>query len=143
MKKISVVFVMILLLVAALIGCKTTEVNVVKQSTVSEQVYTYIDIDPLVIGSTWEKIITVPYDQYTIEIYYCNPDKDAPIQFATVFVNVLGKVPAYSYMLNGRINVCRFDTTINSYKSAGDDLTDAHRAQWKADYQEYFGLSEV
>ena len=33
-------------------GCATTEMNVVKQTTVDENAYSYVDIDPLVIGQS-------------------------------------------------------------------------------------------
>ena len=141
MKKLSVIVVMTLLLVAALIGCKTAE-NVVKQSTVDKNTYSYVDIDPVVIGRTWDEVARVPYDRFTVEMYFCNPDKNAPIQFATVFVTPAG-VSAYSFMINGIINVCQFNAQINAYVSVWNDLTDMHRAQWQADYQEYFEIGGV
>ena len=131
----------ICLAVIFLISCKTAE-NVVKQSTVDKNTYSYVDIDPMVIGQTWNEVTRVPYDRFTVEMYFCNPDKNALIQFATVFVTPAG-VSAYSFMINGIINVCQFNAQINAYVSVWNDLTDTHKAQWQADYQEYFKIGGV
>ena len=139
MKKLSVILVMILLLVAALIGCKTTAVNVVKQAEIDGNTYSFIDIDPVVISRVWDKIMTVPLSQFVVEICFRNPDKNAPIQYATLIVTP-GGIAFYSYMINDTIYVCEFDTAINSYVSIWDDMTDKNKAAWYAVYSEYFGL---
>ena len=137
MKKNSVFLVMILLLVAAWVGCKTTE-NVVKQST-NEAAYSYVHIDPLAVGETWEHIITIPLNQMMAEMYFRNPDEDAAIKLATLVVSP-GGVGGYSYMLNGKIDVCVFNDKTNAYESIWDTLDDESKAQWRADYKEHFRL---
>ena len=125
------------ILAVSLIACKTAE-HVVKQTVVDENTYSYVDIDPLVIGETWEHVITVPYDRFIAELYYCNPDENADIHFATLMV-APGGVIAYSYMINSKINFCQFNVEKNAYESTWNDLTDKHKAQWYVDYQKYFG----
>ena len=142
MKKISIVLAMALLLVVALVGCVTTQANVVKQSTVGENTYSYIDVDPVVIGNTWGEVTRVPLSQYLVEMYFRNPDSDAPIQFATLIVTP-GGVGGYSYMLNGNINVCVFNDKTMAYESTWDTFTDEDKAQWQADYRKNFGLDGV
>jgi len=131
----------ICLFVINLLACKTIETNVVKQSTVSEQAYSYIDIDPLVIGQTWgEPVARVPLNQFIVELYFKNPDIDAPIQFATLVVTPAG-VAGYSYMLNGKINICEFNDKTNAYESGLDSISEESKQVWYDDYKTYFGLS--
>jgi hypothetical protein len=138
MKRISMILVMVLLLVAALVGCKTTE-NVVKQSAVSGQEYSYIDIDPIVIGQTWEHVVSVSLNRFIAEMYYKNPDKDEPIQYATLLVSP-GGVGGYSYLLNSHIHVCQFNVATNAYESVWDTFDEDSKKEWYADYSEYFGI---
>ena len=125
----------------ALIACGTIETNVVKQSTVNEQAYAYVDIDPLVIGQTWgEPIARVPLNMYVTEMYFKNPDIDALIQFATLIVTPAG-IAGYSYMFDGKINVCEFNDKTNAYESGWDSINDESKAVWYEDYKTYFGVS--
>ena len=132
----------ICLMVVFLISCKTIEVNVVKQSTVSEMAYSYVDIDPIVIGQTWEEVIKVPINMYVTEIYFRNPDTDAPIQFATLVV-MPGGIGGYSYIVDGQIYVYGFFPETNSYKSVWEDFEEDVKQLWYEDYENYFGLSNA
>ena len=128
------------LFVINLAACKTIETNVVKQSTVGEMTYSYIDIDPLVIGQTWEEVTRVPLSQFIVEMYFKNPDIDAPIQFASLIVTPAG-VAGYSYMLDGKINICEFNDKTNAYESGLDSISEESKQVWYDDYKTYFGLS--
>ena len=132
----------ICLMVIFFISCKTIETNVVKQSTVGEMTYSYVDIDPVVIGDTWESVISVPISQFMVEVYFKNPDIDAPIQFASL-VATPGGVAAYSYMIDGKINVCEFNTETLTYGSAWAGLTEEMKQMWYDDYRTYFGLDNI
>jgi len=139
MKRFTVLIVVCFL---AIIACGTIETNVVKQSTVGEMTYSYIDIDPLVIGQTWEEVTRVPLSQFIVELYFKNPDIDAPIQFATLVVTPAG-VAGYSYMLNGKINVCEFNDKTNAYESGWEKLSEESKQAWSNDYKTYFGLEHA
>ena len=123
-------------------GCAPIQMNVVKQSTVDGNIYSYIDVDPVVIAQTWTEFTRVPYSQFVAEIYFQNPDEDADIQFATLMATPAG-LALYSYMINGNINVCEFNVGTNAYESIWDTLTDEFKAQWKADYEKHFGLDSI
>ena len=139
MKRFTVLIVVCFL---AIIACGTIETNVVKQSTVGEMTYSYIDIDPLVIGQTWEEVTRVPLSQFIVELYFKNPDIDAPIQFATLVVTPAG-VAGYSYMLNGKINICEFNDKTNAYESGWEKLSEESKQAWSNDYKTYFGLEHA
>jgi len=142
MRKLKLVF-GICVVVIFLAGCKTTEVNIVKKSTMVETgiSYTYVDIDPFVIGQTWDALITVSINQFMAEIYYLNPDKDATIQFATLVVSPAG-IGGYSYMVNGQIYVCAFNEEKKGYESVWNTLDAESKQQWRDDYKTNFGLSK-
>ena len=139
MKKFSVIL-LGLCMVVALTACKTAK-NVAKQSTVGPVYYTSVDIDPATILEEWEHIVTVPLSQFIVESYFCNPDKDQPIQFATLILQPNG-IGGYSYMLNGKINICKFNPGINAYESMWDTLSDESKEQWRMDYNTYFELGD-
>ena len=142
MRRITVLIgVCFLAMAVLLIACKTIETNVVKQSTANEMAYSYIDIDPLVIGQTWgDPVARVPLNQFIVEMYFRNPDKEHDIQFATLIVTPAG-IAGYSYMLDGNINVCEFNDQTNAYESTLDRLPEENKQLWSNDYNTYFGLS--
>ena len=124
-----------------MVGCVTSEVNVVKESTaIDEMAYKYVDIDPVVIVETWEKSESVVLSQFMFELYYRNPDKKADIQLATILVTPAG-VAGYSYMADGKINVFEFNPETNAYESIWEDLPPESQQMFWSDYQTYFGVS--
>ena len=83
--------------------------------------------------------MSVSLSQYIAEMYYKNPDKDEPIQYATLLVSPAG-VGGYSYMLNGRIHVCQFNVATDAYESVWDTFDEDSKKEWYADYSEHFGI---
>jgi len=137
---ILVAICIIALFIINLPGCGTIETNVVKQSTVEGMTYAFVDIDPLVIGQTWEEVTRVPLNQFIAEMYFRNPDESQDIQFASLIVTPAG-VAGYSYMLDGKINVCEFNDETTAYESVWDTLSEESKQVWYDDYKTYFGLS--
>ena len=121
-------------------SCKTAEVNVKKQTEHEGMTYTYVDIDPIVVGTTWEEVAKAPLSQFIVEVYFRNPDKEAPIQFATLVVTPAG-IGGYSYMINGVINLLSFNDKTNPYESIWDTISEESKTVWYEDYKTYFGLS--
>ena len=135
-----VAFGIITLFLINISSCKTAEVNVKKQASVGDFTYTYVDIDPIEVAKTWEKIIDIPLNNFIIEVYFRNPDKEAAIQFATLIVQPNG-VMAYSYMVDGKINVFEFNPETKAYEPTWDTIPDESKAVWYQDYKTYFGVS--
>ena len=52
-------------------------------------------------------------------------------------------IAGYSYMLNGKINICEFNPETNAYESTWDALEEDSKVQWKSDYQEHFGIGKI
>ena len=131
------------LFVINLLACKTIETNIVKQTTVGDITYSYIDIDPLVIVKTWgEPIVRVQLNRFMFEVYFRNPDESCDIQFATLIV-LPGGIVAYSYMIDGNINVCEFNPETNAYESGWASLSEKDKQKWYDDYRIYFGLGSL
>jgi len=129
------------MMVLALFACKTVEVNVKKQAADGDIQYSYIDIDPLVIGKTWTQVEQVQLGGFVFEMYYINPDEDSPFHFATLMLTPAGIV-GYSYMVDGVINVCEYSNLEQGYISTWDELGAENQALFYSDYATYFGLSE-
>ena len=133
----------ICMLVCLLVACKTIETNVVKQSTITEKAYNYVDIDPNEIGNNWEQVLAVPVGPGMAELCYRNPDIDSPFSLAIIFIygnyNLLG----YSYIYEGEINVCLFNTETNAYESTYDKSDKDLVLLWENKYATYFGIGAV
>lgn len=135
-------FVFIAMLALSLVfSCKTVELNVTKEASNNGITYSYIDIDPIQIGTIWEEVAKNQLNYFTFEIYYRNPDTESPIQFATLIVTPAG-IGSYSYIADSKINVCTFDDTADGYVSVWDTLSPEAKELWYKDYHTYFELTD-
>ena len=134
MRQFSVIVVMALLVVAALLSCKTVE-NVVKQTETDAIILPSNQgpIDPLEVIEKWKYVNYATMGGCPVW-FYSKPDEEAEIIYTTVMV-LFSEIFGYSYFLNGAIYLYLINDETNEY-----ELRNCDQENWLYTYSLAFGI---
>ena len=126
----------ICLMVVFLISCKTIETNVAKVD-MPETIYHEGRLNIVEVMQTWEPGEYMSSIGGMPMIGFINPDKQQDIQY--VIVALYQNMPvAYAYLLRGEPYIYYLNEDVGF-----ELLPDTDKKQWKLNFKDMFGLTEI